>query len=203
MSCHNSRITPANGSPGRKRKSWRVNCKYGVEDFPASDSRTRKTTGWGDTPVSRFTHPHYVTAEWTSSVKQLFFSFKNEEVNIKTTSASISFVTSPPFFLLAFSIFPNILLLLYCDFRAYRKQKTCLLKCLQISLGTFSKLRLDTGKCRLLYFVPQKLQLFMIKVFWSPQASLWFSSVILNKAGTSTNQVQTYQATSIVVFLLW
>ena len=50
-----------------------------------------------------------VTAEETSSVKQ-FFSFKNEEVNIKT-SATISFFTSPPFFLLDFSIIPDFLLL--------------------------------------------------------------------------------------------
>ena len=40
-----------------------------------------------------------------------FFSFKNEEVNIKTTSATISFFTSPPFFLLDFSIIPDFLLL--------------------------------------------------------------------------------------------
>ena len=51
-----------------------------------------------------------VTAEETSSVKQ-FFSFKNEEVNIKTTSATISFFTSPPFFLLDFSTIPDFLLL--------------------------------------------------------------------------------------------
>ena len=40
------------------------------------------------------------------SYRQVVFSFKNEEVNTKTTSANIPFSTSLPFFPFAFSSFP-------------------------------------------------------------------------------------------------
>ena len=45
---------------------------------------------------------------------------------IKTKSATIDFFSSSPFFLLALS-FSLFLSLRYCDFGAYRGQKTCLI----------------------------------------------------------------------------
>ena len=45
---------------------------------------------------------------------------------IKTKSATIAFFSSSPFFLLALS-FSLFLFLHYCDFGAYRAQKTCLI----------------------------------------------------------------------------
>ena len=201
MSCHNSRITPANGSPGTKRvEGWTVSMRLRTflllirgrerlrdeETHPYQGSRTRTTLPPNrPLPSSSFLF-----------VQKRRSQYKNNECN--HFFCHFSSFLSPRLFYFSQHSFASLLW-----FSGISEAKTCLLKCLQISLGTFSKLRFDTGKCRLLYFVPQKLQLFMIKVFWSPQASLWFSSVILNKASTSTNQVQTYQATSIVVFLLW
>ena len=45
---------------------------------------------------------------------------------IKTMSAAIAFFSPSPFFLLALSFSP-FLFLRYCDFGAYRAQKTCLI----------------------------------------------------------------------------
>ena len=60
--------------------------------------------------------------------RTVFFGQKsNSKVAIiKTKSATTAFFSSPPLFLLALSFSPFIFLP-YCDFAAYRAQKTCLL----------------------------------------------------------------------------
>ena len=59
-----------------------------------------------------------------------------EVANIKARNATIPFVSSLPFFLLALSIFP-LLFLRWCDFPAYRAQKTCLLALFTTSFVRF------------------------------------------------------------------
>ena len=61
-----------------------------------------------------------VTAEQTSSVKQFFLVLKRRS-QFKNECNHFSF-TSPPSFLLAFSIFPDFLLLRQCDFWSQRRQ---------------------------------------------------------------------------------
>ena len=105
-----------------------------------------------------------VTAEQTSSVKQFFLVLKRRS-QYKNECNHFSF-TSPPSFLSPFLFFPTFFCFVSVMFGhsggKHLPFGPCLLKCLQMSLGKFSKIRLDTGKCRLLYFKPQKLQLFMI-----------------------------------------
>ena len=66
---------------------------------------------------------------------------------IKTKSAAIAFFSSSPFFLLALSFSPFLNSLRFCDFGAYRGQKTCLI----FTQMTADFVRLVFKKLRLIY----------------------------------------------------
>ena len=67
-----------------------------------------------------------VTGKLTFSVQHSFSAKNSKEAIIKTKRVTIAFFFFPPFFHLAFSSYA-VLFLRYCDFEAYRAQKTCLL----------------------------------------------------------------------------